>query len=74
MEDAGLHKDLKTGIWPECVAITTKLGNIMVNPNKEKCSYKKFYSKIPDYAKHLNTFGELGVVRIIVNVKFKLDC
>ena len=62
MEDAGLHKDLKTGIWPECVAITTKLGNIMVNPNKEKCSYKKFYGKISDNTKHFKAFGEMGSV------------
>ena len=46
-----LHKNLKTGIWPECAATATKLKNIMVNPYKEKCAHEKFYGKIPDYAK-----------------------
>ena len=36
MTQAGLHENLKTGLWPECAATTTKLKNILVNPHKEK--------------------------------------
>ena len=28
---AGLHENIKTGIWPKCAATVTKLENIMVN-------------------------------------------
>ena len=45
----------------------------MVKPNKEKCAYKMFYGKITDCAKHLRTFGEIGVVRSITRIKYKLD-
>ena len=45
----------------------------MVNPHKEKCAHEKFYKKIPDYAKYLNTLGEMGVVRSIATIKEKLE-
>ena len=45
----------------------------MVNPLEGKCVHYKFYKKLPDYAKHLRTFVEMGVVRIIVYVKSKID-
>ena len=60
-----------TGLWPECAATDTKLENIMVNPQKEKCAHEKFYRKIPDYAKYLRTFGEIGIGSGIATVKIK---
>ena len=45
----------------------------MVNPNKEKFTYDKLYGKIPDYAKYLKTFVEMGYVHSIVNIKYKLE-
>ena len=45
MVHAGLHENLKTGLWQECVATATKLENIMVNPHEEKCVHEKFYGK-----------------------------
>ena len=48
MANTGLHENLKAGLWTEFAATATKLENIMVNPNEEKCSSKKFYGKIPD--------------------------
>ena len=41
----------------------------MVNPHEEKFTYKKLYGKIPDYAKHLRNFVEMGVLRSINTVK-----
>ena len=45
----------------------------MLNPHEEKCVYKKFYSKISDYTKYLDTFGVMGVVCSIIIVKSKLE-
>ena len=36
---------------------------------KEKYAYNKFYGKMTDYAKHLRTFGEMGVVCSISTVR-----
>ena len=55
------------------MSTVTKLENIMVNSHKEKCPYKKFHGKIPDYAKYLRTFGEMVVVRSIATVKSRLE-
>ena len=44
----------------------------MVKPHKEKCAHEKFYDKIPDYTKHLNTFEEIDVVCSIGTVKEQL--
>ena len=38
MANAGPHENLKTDLWPECAATTTKLKNIIVNPHEEKCA------------------------------------
>ena len=34
MAHAGLHKNLKTGLWTKCAATATKLENMLVNPKK----------------------------------------
>ena len=68
----GIHGNLNTGLWPEFTANATKLENIMVNPHKEKYGHKKFYRKMPDYAKNLRNFGAMVVVPIIATVKAKL--
>ena len=73
MAHVGLHKNLKTGLWPKCAKTVTKLENIMVNPQKEKCAHNKFYGEILDYKKYLRNFGEMGVVHSIDTVKSKLE-
>ena len=55
MAHSGLHENIKTGIWPKYATNVTKLENSMVNLHEEKCAHKKFYVKMPDYAKYLNT-------------------
>ena len=69
MVQAGLHKNLRTDLCPECTATTTKLENIMVNPHEEKWKHENFYGKIPEYSKSLRTFGEIGVVRSFATIK-----
>ena len=73
MTHSGLHKNLKTGLWPECAANATKIENIMVNPYEEKYAHENLYRKIPDYTKYLRTFGEMGFVCSIAMVKEKLE-
>ena len=57
MVHALLHEKLSTVLWPECAATATKLENIMVNPDEEKCAHEKLYGEIPDYTKYLRNFG-----------------
>ena len=51
----------------------TKLDNIMVNPDEEKCAHEHFYRKMTDYTKYLCTLVEMGVVRSIATVNEKLE-
>ena len=38
-------------------ATATKMENILVKPHKDKCTYKKFYRNITEYAKYLKPLG-----------------
>ena len=69
----GIHENLNTSIWTDCVATATKFENSMVNPHKEKCSHEKFFGKIKDYAKYLLDSVEMGVLRTIATVKSTLE-
>ena len=44
----------------------------MVNPQKEKYVYEKVYSKMLDYTKYLQTFGDMGNVRSFYRIKENL--
>ena len=57
MAHVGIQENLKNGLWPEWGATATKLENIMVNPDEEKCAHEKLYGEIPDYTKYLRNFG-----------------
>ena len=69
MAHAGIHENINTCLWPECAATGTKLEIILVKSHQEKCAHDKFYGKIPNYAKYLRTFGEMGFLIIISTVK-----
>ena len=73
MTNAGINENLKICLWTECAATPNKLENIMVKQYKDKLSHEKFYGKMPDYAKYLRNFGEMGVVHSIATVKAKLE-
>ena len=62
MTHVGMHENLNTGIWPECVATANKLKSIMPNSNEEKCMYENLYGRMPEYLKYLRTFGKMGLV------------
>ena len=50
---AGFTKLKQEEIWMECAVTATKLENLIVNKQTEKCHYKKFYGKLSKYAAHL---------------------
>ena len=60
MAHTGPHGNLNTGIWTECAVTATKLKNIMVNPQEDKCAHEKFYGKITEHTKYLSTFWRNG--------------
>ena len=73
MAHGGLHDNLNTDLWPESMSSVTKLENIIVNLYEETCVYEKFYGKIPDYAKCLNNFVSVGVLRSTAIIKSKIE-
>ena len=70
---AGVYENLTTGTWTKCVAKATKLENIMVNAHKVKWTYTKLNSKMSYYKKSLKTSGEMGVLRSIISVKYRIE-
>ena len=61
MTHVGMHENLNTGMWHECVATANKLRIIMTNSNEENV-YEKLYGSMPEYIKYLRTFGKMGLV------------
>ena len=49
MKHVVLHKNLRSGIWPECESNVTKLGKANAIPHKDICAHGRFYGNIPDY-------------------------
>ena len=49
-------------MWAECAATATKLEVVMMDNAKEASPHEKFYGKLPEYARELQTFGEIAVV------------
>ena len=41
MGDEGLHKNINSEIWTECIGTLTNLENIMGSQHKDKCVYDK---------------------------------
>ena len=72
---AGLEPKYKGELWCEVISTSTKLGNIMVRPERTKPPHTLFYGKDAKYAKSLRTFGEMGVIAIHEGKKMrsKLD-
>ena len=73
MFQVGLQKNFRSGLRTECMATMTKIKDIMVNIQKYKCDYNKFYRKMTDYEKYLRTFREMRVVSITINIKYNLE-
>jgi len=76
MNDAGFveeNVDLRRGLWAEAVGTATKIGNVVASANKAEPAHNAFYKKEATYVRHLQTFGERGVVHDAKTIKNKLD-
>ena len=65
----------KGEFWCEVISTATKLGNIMVRPERTKPPHTLFYGKDAKYMKYMRTFGEMAVIAIHEGKKIrsKLD-
>ena len=60
LNDAGMTKNMRKGLWTEAAAAVTFVHNLTV---KNKCTpYQKFFKTRPDQRIVLRKFGELGSV------------
>jgi hypothetical protein len=72
LKAAGIQdEEVKYGIWAELASTTADLDNIMVSTTREHSPYYQFYGKHPPFAKHLKTFGEIGIVTIHDNKRLR---
>ena len=63
MDGAGLSKHLRGNLWCETFKTATDLINISATPKRDELRCELWNGKIPNYAKHLKRFGEIGVVK-----------
>jgi hypothetical protein len=75
LNQAGMERSKRDMIWTEAAATATKLENILVDKKEDKSPFEQVYGKLPGYANHLRTFGEIGVVALKAGnqIKAKLD-
>ena len=64
--------ELRGKLWAEAANCATKLENIMIKENSEKCTYEKMWNKRPKYLRYLRRFGEIAVVKTGAKIKSKL--
>ena len=43
-----VDKSLRMKLWAECAHTATKLGNLLVNKESEKCAHEMFFGAVPD--------------------------
>ena len=72
---AGIDSKEKGEFSCEVISTATKLGNIMVRPERTKPPHTLFYSKNAKYMKYIRTFGEMAVIAIheVKKMRSKLD-
>ena len=62
MDFAGMQSAKRIQLWCEAANTATKLANILVKNNVDKCAHEKVYDQLPGYAHKLRVFGEIGIV------------
>ena len=75
LNQAGMERSKRDLLWTEAAATATKLENILVNKQEDNSPFEQMYGKLPSYAMHLRTFGEIGIVALKTGnqIKAKLD-
>ena len=59
---AGMQGAKRIQLWCEAAGTATKITNILVKNNHDKCAHEKVYDQLPSYAHKLRVFGEIGII------------
>ena len=61
---AGIEGKLRKDLWAEAGNTAINLRNVQVQNLNQKTPYEKFSGKseIPNYAKNMKPFGEIGII------------
>ena len=59
---AGMQGAKRIQLWCEAASTATKITNILVKQNHDKCAHEKVYDQLPGYAHKLRVFGEIGII------------
>ncbi|KAG7353397.1 reverse transcriptase RNA-dependent DNA polymerase [Nitzschia inconspicua] len=70
---AKLDETTRNKLWTECAKTATDLDAITVTDQSQGQPYRKFYNEEAPYARHLRTFGEIGICKVHDTVQGKLD-
>ena len=73
LNKAGFNRKMRKGLWAEAARIATLLDSITVKPGETKCPYELFFGTLPNWARYLRTFGEVGIVKSSNPIQNKLD-
>ena len=65
MNGAGLDKKRRHLFWMEAANTITHLENITIRKGTTSTPYYLFYGRDAPYAKHLQVFGKLGIVKVL---------
>ena len=63
MDSAGLTKNMRGKLWCEAFKTSVNILNISAGAKDDKLRCEKWNNIIPAYSKHLNQFGEIGIVK-----------
>ncbi|TAF30165.1 MAG: hypothetical protein EAZ68_23195, partial [Oscillatoriales cyanobacterium] len=72
LNGARLTMYLRKGLWAQCAKYVTDLENIIVKKNKTTTAADLFYGRLPPWINNLRTFGEIGAVGNLTELKAKL--
>jgi hypothetical protein len=70
---AKFDKEMRGYLWAEAAATATLVDNILTKRIGEPSAAEQFNGVLPKYARHLRTFGEIGVVKTSTKTTAKLD-
>lgn len=72
LNGARITQEMREGLWAEACNTATKLEVALVYEANGNSSHSKFWKEEPKHARHLRTFGEMGVIKLQQDIKGKL--
>ena len=73
LNKARFNRAMRKGLWAKAACIATMLDSISVKPGETKCPQELLYGDVPKWARYLQTFGEVGVVKSAAAIQSKLE-